>query len=71
MARPKTANETNVRLWTKQETAALLRVSERTVERMIDRGDVEAVHLGRAVRVRAQSVLALVEASRLDPPRPD
>jgi excisionase family DNA binding protein len=71
MARPKVANEQNVRLWTKQEVGALLCVSERTVERMIDRGQIEAVHLGRAVRVRTQSVLALVEASRLDPSRPD
>lgn len=67
MARPKVANEQNCRLWKVGEVAALLCVSPRTVERMITRGEVEAVHLGRAVRVRAQSVLDHIEANRLDP----
>lgn len=67
MARPKVANEANVRLWTVAAVAELLCVSTRTVERMITDGRLDAVRLGRAVRVRAQSVLDYIEASRLDP----
>lgn len=67
MARPKVASEQNVRGWTIKEVAALLCVSERTVDRMIKRGEVEAFRVGRAVRVRAQSVLDYVEGHRLEP----
>jgi excisionase family DNA binding protein len=67
MARPKVANEANVRGWTKREVAGLLCVSERTVDRMVERGEIEAFHVGRAVRVRAQSVLDYVETNRLEP----
>lgn len=64
MARPKVANEANVKLWTIKEVAALLCVSDRTVQRMITAGEVEAVNVRGARRVRAQSVLAYVEGAR-------
>ncbi|GLY55181.1 helix-turn-helix domain-containing protein [Lentzea sp. NBRC 102530] len=67
MARPKTANETNVRSWTIKEVADLLCVSTRTVERLVAAGDLDASRVGRAVRVRAQSVLGYLEANRLEP----
>lgn len=71
MARPKVANEANVRLWTVAVVAELLCVSTRTVERMITDGRLDAVRLGRAVRVRAQSVLDHIEANRLGPTAAD
>lgn len=67
MARPKVANEANVRSWTIKETAALLCVSTRTVERLVAGGVLDASRVGRAVRVRAQSVLSYLEANRLQP----
>jgi excisionase family DNA binding protein len=67
MARPKVANEANDKSWTIREVAALLCVSTRTVERLIQRGELDAFHVGRSLRVRAQSVLAYVEGNRLEP----
>lgn len=69
--RPKAASEANVRAWTIAEVAELLHISTRTVERLIERGEVEAFHVGRAVRVVAQSVLAYREANRLEPTQGD
>ncbi len=39
-------------LWTVRETAQALRLSERSVFRMLARGDLAAVRIGTALRVQ-------------------
>jgi excisionase family DNA binding protein len=70
MARPRVANEANVRLWTKGTVAELLCISTRTVERMISAGELPTVHVRGALRIPAQAVLDYVEAARQDPTAP-
>lgn len=48
---------------TVRETAQVLQCHPDTVAAMIRRGELKAVRLGRAVRVSAQSIRALVDAS--------
>jgi len=43
-------------LWTIQETAGVLKVSTRTVWRLVSSGDLKTTRLGRCVRVVASSV---------------
>ena len=45
---------------TMREVADVLRVSSRTVRRMIDRGELQAVRIGRSVRVQRAAVEALL-----------
>lgn len=49
------------RLWTIKETAGVLRVSTRTVWRLVSSGDLKATRLGRCVRVVAASVDEFIE----------
>lgn len=49
------------RLYTTRETADLLSVSERTVRYMLDRGELRSVTIGRARRITAESIEALLE----------
>src|SRR5215216_2208363 len=42
-------------------TAALLNVHPRTVQRLVERGELSAVHLGGAVRFDPQDVYGLIE----------
>ncbi len=49
-------NVANERLLTKSEVAALLNVSERTVDRMISAGKIRTVRAGDRVRFRQQDV---------------
>ena len=44
------------RLWTIKETAEALRVSQRTVWRLLSSGALKSARLGRCVRVVAASV---------------
>jgi excisionase family DNA binding protein len=55
-------------LLTLPEAARELRLSRQTMYALIRRGDLEAVHIGRAARVRRADVLALVgiESSATD-----
>lgn len=48
------------RLLTRREVATYLRVSERTVARLVERGALQSVRLGRLTRFRHADVSALV-----------
>jgi excisionase family DNA binding protein len=50
-------------LLTVPEVAALLRLSPRSIRRLIDDGRLPIVRLGRAIRIRPQDVEALVASS--------
>lgn len=50
------------KLVSKSQAAALLAVSERTIDRMIERGELPALKLSaKAVRIPEKAVLALLE----------
>lgn len=52
------------KLVSKSQAAALLAVSERTIDRMIERGELPALKLGaKAVRIPEEAVLALLRSS--------
>jgi excisionase family DNA binding protein len=51
-------------LLTTSETAALLHVHPRTVQRLVERGQLEAIHLGSAVRFDPGDVAALTEREK-------
>jgi excisionase family DNA binding protein len=51
-------------LLTTSETAALLHVHPRTVQRLVERGRLEAIHLGTAVRFDPGDVAALTEREK-------
>jgi excisionase family DNA binding protein len=51
-------------LLTTHETAALLHVHPRTVQRLVERGQLEAIHLGTAVRFDPGDVAALTEREK-------
>jgi excisionase family DNA binding protein len=46
-------------LWRIPEVARLTRLSIRTIERMIERGELVTVHIGRSVRVPQSEVVKL------------
>lgn len=50
-----------VALLTTEEAASVLRVHPRTVQRLVERGDLCAVHIGSAVRFDQEDVAGLVE----------
>jgi excisionase family DNA binding protein len=57
-------------LLTTSEAARLLRVHPRTVQRLVGRGELRAVHLGGAVRFDPRDVGALVERVKRSPAAP-
>lgn len=63
---PATVDELRVApgLLTTSETAALLHVHPRTVQRLVERGQLEAIHLGTAVRFDPGDVAALTEREK-------
>jgi excisionase family DNA binding protein len=63
---PPTVDETQVGpgLLTTSETHALLHVHPRTVQRLVERGQLEAIHLGTAVRFDPGDVAALTEREK-------
>jgi excisionase family DNA binding protein len=63
---PPTVDELHVApgLLTTSETAALLHVHPRTVQRLVERGQLEAIHLGTAVRFDPGDVAALTERQK-------
>lgn len=65
VGRPRAATAANIDSATKADVAQLLACSERHVERLIDRGELEAWRSGRAVRIWLRSVLAYQEANRV------
>ncbi len=48
---------------TVQEVAAQLRVSQRTVRRLISRGQLQVVRIGRSVRITPAAIEAMLEAN--------
>jgi excisionase family DNA binding protein len=56
-----TSDPVAVALLTTEEAASVLRVHPRTVQRLVERGDLSAVHIGSAVRFDPQDVGGLVE----------
>ncbi len=55
------------RLLTVQQAAALLRISRSGLYRLMQRGELPSVHLGRAVRLRASDVQAFIRGRRSSP----
>ena len=49
------------RLLTVKDVAQFLQCSIRKVQRMIDTGELEAIRIGRLVRVRPEALQALIE----------
>ena len=50
------------RLLTVKDVAQFLQCSIRKVQRMIDTGELEAIRIGRLVRVRPEALQALIES---------
>ena len=48
-------------VYTVKEVADILKVSTRTVKRMIKRGDIKAVKLGGTVRIRREALEEALE----------
>ena len=48
-------------LYTVREVAGILRISTRTVQRMIQRGDIKAVKIGGTTRIRKDVLDAILE----------
>jgi len=67
VGRPRAATPANIDSATKAEVAALLSCSDRHVERLIARGDLEAWKSGRAVRIWLHSVQAYQLRNRFVP----
>ncbi|MEY4710934.1 MAG: Helix-turn-helix domain, partial [Pseudomonadota bacterium] len=57
------AADTSHSLLTIKEAAVLLRVSQRTVRRLIDRGEIEALRIGRSVRLNRAAIEQMLEHS--------
>jgi excisionase family DNA binding protein len=53
-------------LLTKRETAAILRVSISTIERMLRRGDLPYVKMNHATRILRRDVDAYIESHRIE-----
>lgn len=51
-----------MRSYTRQEVADILRVTTRTVDRLIRVGDLKAFRVGRAVRVPEEALRAFIGA---------
>jgi excisionase family DNA binding protein len=60
LATPHDAAVTTDGLLTRAEVAQYLRVSERTVSRLIRAGQLPAVRIGRAVRIRHSDLLEML-----------
>jgi excisionase family DNA binding protein len=72
MAAPASASAAPLRpLLTVPEVAALLRLSPRSIRRLIADGRLPVVRLGRAIRIRPQDVEALVASSGRERSRDD
>jgi excisionase family DNA binding protein len=55
---------TPVPLLTVKEAATLLRVSAKTIRRLIEREELQAVRIGRSVRLRSADVLRIIEQGK-------
>ena len=54
-------------LLSKREVAGLVGLCPKTIERMIQRGELSAHKLGSRIRIRRSDVEAWIERSRLEP----
>jgi excisionase family DNA binding protein len=57
-------DEVRPMLLTIREAAGVLRIGRSTLYELVGRGDIEVVHIGRAVRVPVDALHAFVEACR-------
>lgn len=55
------------RMLTVQEVAQRLHISTRTVLALIQRGELEAVRVGRSVRIEPAALRAYIERNRYEP----
>jgi excisionase family DNA binding protein len=60
-ASPPLRSATPTLLMTVKDAAALLRVSTKTVRRLVERGELQVVRIGRSVRLRKSDVLEIIE----------
>lgn len=51
-------------LWTLDETAEQLSVHPKTVSRLIDKGEIAVVRIGRCIRIEVRSVAAYIDRQR-------
>ena len=51
-------------LWTINETAKQLALSQKSVRRLIDKGEIAFIKFERAIRIEKQSVYHFIEANR-------
>jgi excisionase family DNA binding protein len=59
-----------VELYTVPQTAAAFQVTRVTIYNLINAGQLRTVHVGRAVRIRRDDVLAYIEANTSDGEKP-
>jgi excisionase family DNA binding protein len=59
--------ETIGRLRGVAEVAALLRVSQRTIRRLVTRGELPCIRVGRQLRFREQDIGLYLNSSRTEP----
>ncbi|SRR5260370_15108576 len=55
-----------VPLMTIGETAAILHLAPRTIHRMIERGDLHAVRIGRSIRIRREDIRQVIYGTSTD-----
>ena len=63
MATPQVPVDTTDDLLTRSEVARYLRVSDRTVSRLIRTGQLRAARIGRAVRIRQSDLLEMLDGN--------
>ena len=51
-------------LYTRQQAAMALNVSERTLDRLREKGEISAIRIGRSVRIETQAVHHYLEVRR-------
>ena len=56
-----------MQIYTVKEVAALLKVSPRTVERLVTRQQLRAVHVGQRLRIRAEHLEAYLHDAEGEP----
>lgn len=62
----KTAHDEGMSYMTRAQVATVLGVSTRTVDRLVTKGSLRTIHIGRSVRVAAHALNELLAAGRND-----
>jgi len=58
---------TDEQLWTVSDVMEYLQVSRRTVERLVDAGELRSLKFGRNVRFRREDIESFLENSVVEP----